>query len=151
MSIESVSSSRKPRRRHFSRESRALLSGSGGASRRVECIMEQRRAGGTDFYGKTTLTRTLDLQVGDIARRRRRQSVRFEATFTGLHEGSASLSVLAGITFHVLRVPNRRYPGPHLHGGEERSWPSERSRYDLPPPSKKEFQNAHRMQGMDTM
>lgn len=89
--------------------------------------MEQRRAGGTGFYGKTTLTRTLDLQVGDIARRRRRQSVRFEATFTGLHEGSASLSVLTGITFHVLRVPNRRYPGPHLHGGEERSWPSERS------------------------
>lgn len=79
--------------------------------------MGRRRAGGTDFYGKTTLTRTLDLphSVGDTARRRRRQSVRFEATFTGWHEGSASLSVLAGITFHVLRVPNRRYPGPHLH------------------------------------
>jgi len=74
------------------------------------------------FYGKTTLTQTLDLPlpVGDIARRRRHQLVvRFEATFTGLHEGSASLSILAGITFHVLRVPNRRYPGPHLHGGEE--------------------------------
>lgn len=111
---------RKPRRRHFSRESRALVSG--GAAQGAGGL-NAWSAGGTGFYGKTTLTRTLDLPlpVEDIARRRRRQSVRFEATFTGLHEGSASLSVLAGITFHVLCVPNHRYSGPYLCGREEQS------------------------------
>lgn len=119
---------RKPRRRHFSRESRALVSSSGGAAQGTGGL-NAWSAGGTGFYGKTTLTRTLDLPlpVEDIARRRHRQSVRFEATFTGLHEGSASLSVLAGITFHVLCVPNHRYSGPYLYGREERSWPSGRS------------------------
>lgn len=115
--------------------------------------MERRRAEGTGFYGKTTLTRTLDLPlpVEDIARRRRRQSVRFEATFTGLHEGSASLSVLAGITFHVLCVPNHRFQGRiYVEGKSEADRQVDRNVTFL---SKKECQelNAREMQEVDTM
>jgi len=58
--------------------------------------------------------------------------------------GSASLSVLAGITFHVLCVPNHRFQGRIYIEGiyiEERSWSSSRSQCDLPLRQRKNFKS----------
>lgn len=84
--------------------------------------MERRCAEGTDFYGKTTLTRTLDLPlpVEDIARRRRRQSVRFEATFTGLQGARVSRYLRAlPFMFYAYLTTDFRAASMYIEGKSE--------------------------------